>query len=222
MTKADESDKEESIAFKILLLGDSEVGKTSFILRFCEGSFKTDSLTTIGLDTKTKFIKRNNKKIQLLIWDTAGEERFKAIAKNSYKGAHGILLMYAINKKNTFKAIKDWLNNLRDNTDINKIAILVVGNKTDLPKEEREVDDDMIKSLKEKENVEILEGSAKENINVNEAFILLIDKMLALGLGKVKASFNEDDDEENEKNKNIKLNNNKTQNKKGCCAGKSK
>ena len=85
--------KEENITFKILLVGDSEVGKTSFILRFCEDTFKEDSLATIGLDTKTKFLKRNDKKIQLIIWDTAGQERFKSLAKNIFKGAQGILLM---------------------------------------------------------------------------------------------------------------------------------
>ena len=220
MSKDDESATVENVTFKILLLGDSEVGKTSFILRFCEDTFKVDSLTTIGLDTKTKFIKRNDKKIKLVIWDTAGEERFKAIAKNSYKGSDGILLMYAVNKKNSFKAIKDWLNSLRENTDINKLAILVIGNKNDLPQNEREVNEEMINTLKEKENVEIIEGSAKENKNVNEAFILLIDKMLELGVGKRTTSFG-DDDEENEKGKNVKLNNNKIQNgnKKGCCGG---
>ena len=210
---------EENISFKILLVGDSEVGKTSFILRFCEDKFKEDSISTIGLDTKTKFIKRNNKKIQLIIWDTAGQERFKSLAKNTFKGAQGILLMYSINKKSSFKAIRDWLNSIREGVDIEKIGLLVIGNKCDLPTEEREVDDEMVKVLKDKEKVEVLEASAKNNINVNDAFILLIDKMIKLGLGKVKASFgNDDDDNEN----GIKLD--KKQKKKSgngnCCGGK--
>ena len=126
--------------------------------------------------------------------------------------------MYAINKKTTFKAIKDWLKSLRESTDINKLAILVIGNKIDLPKEEREVDDDMINYLKEKEKVEVIEGSAKENTNVNEAFILLIDKMLELGLGNRRSSFREDDDED-EKSQSVKLNNLNVKNEKkaGCC-----
>jgi len=208
--------KEEVITFKILLLGDSEVGKSSFILRFCEDTFREDSLTTIGLDTKTKFIKRNNKKIQLVIWDSAGQERFKAIAKNTLKGAHGILLMYAINNRNSFKAIKDWINSIKESVDINKTGLIVIGNKIDLPEEQRIIDKEMVESLKEKENVEVIEASAKTNINVNEAFISLIDKMIGLGIGTVKTTIGDEDEEDG---KNIKLNNAKGQKNGGggCC-----
>jgi len=210
--------KEEVITFKILLLGDSEVGKSSFILRFCEDTFREDSLTTIGLDTKTKFIKRNNKKIQLVIWDSAGQERFKAIAKNTLKGAHGILLMYAINNRNSFKAIKDWINSIKESVDINKTGLIVIGNKIDLPEEQRIIDKEMVESLKEKENVEVIEASAKTNINVNEAFISLIDKMIGLGIGTVKTTIGDEDEEDG---KNIKLNNAKGQkNGGGGCCGK--
>ena len=211
--------KEEVITFKILLLGDSEVGKSSFILRFCEDTFREDSLTTIGLDTKTKFIKRNNKKIQLVIWDSAGQERFKAIAKNTLKGAHGILLMYAINNRNSFRAIKDWINSIKESVDINKTGLIVIGNKIDLPPEQRIIDNEMVESLKEKENVEVIEASAKTNINVNEAFISLIDKMIALVIGTVKTTIFDEDEEEGT---NIKLNNAKGQKNGGggCCGGK--
>ena len=210
--------KEEVITFKILLLGDSEVGKSSFILRFCEDTFREDSLTTIGLDTKTKFIKRNNKKIQLVIWDSAGQERFKAIAKNTLKGAHGILLMYAINNKSSFRAIKDWINSIKESVDINKTGLIVIGNKIDLPPEQRIIDKDMVESLKEKENVEVIEASAKNNINVNEAFISLIDKMVGLGIGTVKTAVGDDDEDD----KKIKLNNAKGQRSGGggCCGKK--
>ena len=212
--------KEENITFKILLVGDSEVGKTSFILRFCEDTFKEDSLATIGLDTKTKFLKRNDKKIQLIIWDTAGQERFKSLAKNIFKGAQGILLMYSIDKKSSFKAIKDWLNSIKERTDIKKVGLLIIGNKCDLPEEKREVDQEMVDTFKEKEKIDIIEGSAKNNINVNEAFILLIDKMLQLGLGKKKKSFGNDNDDEGDNENGIKLNNNKKKKNGNCCGNK--
>ena len=212
--------KEENITFKILLVGDSEVGKTSFILRFCEDTFKEDSLATIGLDTKTKFLKRNDKKIQLIIWDTAGQERFKSLAKNIFKGAQGILLMYSIDKKSSFKAIKDWLNSIKERTDIKKVGLLIIGNKCDLPEEKREVDQEMVDTFKEKEKIDIIEGSAKNNINVNEAFISLIDKMLQLGLGKKKKSFGNDNDDEGDNENGIKLNNDKKKKNGNCCGNK--
>ena len=209
--------KEEITAFKILLLGDSQVGKTSFILRFCDDKFQEESLTTIGLDTKNKFIKIKDKKIQLNIWDTAGEERFRSIAKNSFKGAHGILLMYGIDDKKSFRAIKDWINSIKESIDINKIGLVVVGNKCYINEEQKEVDQEMMKNLEEKEKVEIIIASAKDNINVNESFIKLIEKMMKLGLGNVKkVAFGEDDDEVGG-TKKLKSQKNNKKNNNNCC-----
>ena len=171
MNKTEESAKEENLRFKILILGDSLVGKTSCILRFCDDQFREDTILTVASDIKTKFIKRNDKNIYLEIWDIAGEERFKALEKLLYKAKDGIILIYAINKKSSFTGIKERLDSIRKFTDIKKLEILVIGNKIDLPKEEREVDEEMINAFKEKEKLEIIECSAKENINVNEAFI---------------------------------------------------
>jgi len=205
--------------FKILIVGDSEVGKTSFILRFCDNTFPDESLTTIGIDTKTKFIKRNDKKIQLVIWDTAGQERFKSIAKNTLKGADGVFLMYAINKKNTFKSIKDWISSIKESLNTEKLGLLIIGNKCDLPEEEREVDDDMVKALQDKEKVEIIEASGKDNINVNESFLKLIDKMIELELGRQKTINDEYEDEnENDKGQKLQLQNTiKRNNNNNCC-----
>ena len=91
--------KNEKISFKIILLGDSSVGKTDFILRYCDGVFESEKISTIGIDRSCKYIKRDNKLIELNIWDTADQERFRSIAKNSYKGADGILLFYDVTKK---------------------------------------------------------------------------------------------------------------------------
>ena len=99
--------KEEIISFKFLLLGDSNVGKNAFNLRFCEDKFDEDSLTTIGLDQKNKYVKRGDKKIELHIWDTVGQERFRAIAKYLYKGADGILLMNDTPNLISFNHIKE-------------------------------------------------------------------------------------------------------------------
>ena len=214
----EEPKKEEYLTFKILLLGDTEVGKTSYILRFCDDKFQDNSLTTIGLDTKTKYLKVKDKKIQLVIWDSAGQERFKSIAKNSFKGAHGLILMYAVNKKKSFRAIKEWINNIKEGIDIKKVGIIIVGNKIDLPLEQREVNEEMVKSLKENEDLEVIEGSAKNNINVNECFVKLIEKMIDLGLGQKKESL--EDDDENPQNITLSESTNKKKKKK-CCGGQT-
>ena len=208
--------KEEIISFKILLLGDSTVGKTAFILRFCEDKFDEDSLTTIGLDQKNKYVKRGDKKIELHIWDTAGQERFRAIAKNLYKGADGILLMYDMSNLNSFNHIKEWINSIKESVDISKIALIIVGNKCDLTTQEITVDEEKKKNFEETRKLKIIEASAKKNINVNDSFIVLLDKMLALGLGKKKT--NGIDDDGNQKLQN----NNNDKKRSNCCGGGEK
>ena len=183
------------ITFKIMLLGDSSVGKTAFILRFCDGKFEDESITTIGLDTKTKFVSHKDKKIQLQIWDTAGEERFRSIAKSCYKGADGILLMYDVSNIGSFKHIKNWITDIENNITVpkDKLALIIIGNKSDLPEEKKQVDNKDREDFENKYKYKIIEASAKTDKNVNESIMALIDKMLDLGLGKIKK---ENDDEE--------------------------
>ena len=122
------SKENEIITFKILLLGDPSVGKTGFILSFYEDKSNEDCpLTTIGLDQKVKFIKKDRKKFQLLIWDNAGQERLGSVAKNCFIGTDGIILMYDNSNYETFKHIKIWINTIKEETDINKIGIIVLG-----------------------------------------------------------------------------------------------
>ena len=208
----------DMITYKILILGDSSVGKTTFIVRFCEGKFKEDSLTTIGLDSKVKFISRQDKKIQLQIWDTAGQERFRSLSKSWYKGADGILLMYDISNYDSFKHIKNWINDIKTNISIpfEKLALIVIGHKSDLPDEKRKVDKNDIQTFENSHGIKIIEASAKIDKNVNESMIALIDKMLELGVGKIKTGDEDEDD-------NKKLSLKKTKKKKGdCCAGGGK
>ena len=122
---------DEELKFKVLLLGNSEVGKTSMLRRFCDDTFEQDSLSTIGIDARTKLINHNNKKIKLDIWDTAGQERFLSITKNTYKGSDGIILIYDLTNKESFKNINTWLKGISENIDINKTCFVLVGNKCD-------------------------------------------------------------------------------------------
>ena len=174
----DEEDNPDMSSFKIILLGDTTVGKTSLIIRFCENVFKEQSISTIGVDTKTKYVRHNGKKIELELWDTAGQERFKSLAKNCFQGADGIILMYDITQKKTFTNIKQWLTNINESIDIKKVAIIVIGNKLDLP--DIEVKKEMGEKFCEHHNLQLIETSCKDNINVGEAFNCLIEKMVKL------------------------------------------
>ena len=116
----------------LITLGDADVGKTSLITRYINNSFSHNYIDTLGIDTQTKKIKlKNGKKIQLVITDTAGQERFKAIAINYIKKANGILLVYDITKRKSFENINNWLEQINDKTK-RSVPILLIGNKTDL------------------------------------------------------------------------------------------
>ena len=218
----DTSDKKgkKKISFKIILIGDSSVGKTSLLLRYCDGTFDADSISTIGIDRKCKYLKRDDKYIELNIWDTAGQERFKSIAKNSFKGADGILLIYDLTNKKTYFSVKKWMDDIKESTDINKIGFIVVANKCDVEKEEIQVDEDMEKKLIETHNIKVMKTSAKNNINVDETFTSLVEMMLNLGIGKKWASDEDDDDENKDQNKSVFLNNKKNKASGGGCCKK--
>ena len=181
LTYIDEDDdetQEDMLSYKIILLGDTSVGKTSLIVRFCDSQFYEASTSTIGVDTKTKYVRYNGQKIELEIWDTAGQERFKSLAKNCFQGADGIILMYDITNKKTFHNIKNWYNNIKDSIDISKVALIIVGNKLDVP--EVEVKKEITEKYCEENNLQMYETSCKNNINVEETFKTLIEKMIQL------------------------------------------
>ena len=168
--------EEESIYFQALLLGDSTVGKTSFLIRYTDEDFK-DTLFTIGIDSRIQNLKKNNLNITLKIYDTAGQERYRSIVQNYYKGADGIILMYDITNKSSFESIEQWINNIKESSNYENIGLVVVGNKCDL--ENNRVVKKEEKELLEKEiEMKIIEASAKLDINVKESFNLLIDKMI--------------------------------------------
>ena len=174
----DEEDNQDFLSYKIILLGDTTVGKTSLIVRFCDSKFNESCVSTIGVDTKTKYIKYNDKKIELEIWDTAGQEKYKSLAKNCYKGADGIILIYDITQKKTFHGIKTWYNDIKDHINISKVAIIIVGNKSDLPN--IEVNKEMSEKFCVQYNLQLIETSCKDNINVEETFKTLIEMMIKL------------------------------------------
>jgi small GTP-binding protein len=190
-------------AFKILLLGDSSVGKTCFLKRYTDNTFQDAYLSTIGFDFKFKFVQlESGKTVKVQLWDTAGQERFRTIAKSYYKGAHGIILIYDVTNRKTFDNIRKWLNQIKDEAST-KISIILVANKIDCEDDIRTVTKEEGEELAKSAGLPIFEASAKDSINVNESFQFLIEKI-----------------DENITNINeqitTKLNNNQN-NKKGCC-----
>lgn len=161
------------ISYKLLLLGDSSVGKTCLLLRYCEEKYADSHLATIGIDYRFKTLDYNGLKVRLQIWDTAGQDKFRAITQSYYKGAHGILLLYDVTNYTSFLNVKLWINQIKENTS-KDIVLFIIGNKVDL-KDKREVDEKEAKDFASSNNIEYYETSAKSNINVNEVFYNLYE-----------------------------------------------
>ncbi len=154
--------------FKVLLLGNSNVGKSSLFLRFVDDIWNDTFVPTIGVDFKIKTFDIDEKKIKMQIWDTAGQERFKNIIASYYRGAHGILLIYDVTDKDSFKNLSNWLIEIEKNANKNVLKLLI-GNKTDL-EDKRVITYNQGKEFADGYGLKYIETSAKKNLNVNEAF----------------------------------------------------
>ncbi|KAM3145993.1 GTP-binding protein of the rab [Paramecium bursaria] len=163
--------------FKLLLIGNSAVGKSSLLLRFADNVFNESFLPTIGVDFKIRTFDLQGKTVKLQIWDTAGQERFKTITNSYYKGAHGIILVYDVTDKQSFKDIENWLQEIEKYANENVVRLLV-GNKNDL-ESKREVTFDEGKELADSLNIKFIETSAKNSINVEKAFMTLATEIKA-------------------------------------------
>uniref|UniRef100_A0A8V1A0V4 small monomeric GTPase n=1 Tax=Gallus gallus TaxID=9031 RepID=A0A8V1A0V4_CHICK len=171
------------ITVKLILIGDSAVGKSSLLLRFAEGSFEPSLKPTIcepggdgGVDFKVKKMVVDGHTVQLAIWDTAGQERFRTLNPSYYRGTQGIVLVYDVTRKDTFTGLDSWLNELEIyNTKSNTVKMLV-GNKTDKP--DREVERREGLQFAKKRSLLFIETSAKTEDGVQHAFEELVIKIL--------------------------------------------
>ena len=160
--------------FKVLLLGDSTVGKTCFLMRFTENTFQEIHMSTIGLDYRFKKMTLENQEVATVqIWDTAGQDRFRAITKNYYKGAHGILLIYDVTNQKSFDNVKNWVGQIRENAS-EKAIIYIVGNKVD-DTAHRVVSKEQGEETAKEFNLKFYEASAKEDINIAPTFQALVN-----------------------------------------------
>ncbi|XP_074574144.1 ras-related protein Rab11B-like [Curcuma longa] len=162
------ADDEYDYLFKVVLIGDSGVGKSNLLSRFTRNEFSLESKSTIGVEFATRSIRVDDKVIKAQIWDTAGQERYRAITSAYYRGAVGALIVYDITRHVTFESLERWLKELRDHTDSN-IVIMLVGNKADL-RHLRAVSTEDAKDFAERERAFFMETSALESVNVEDAF----------------------------------------------------
>ncbi|XP_050032099.1 ras-related protein Rab-10 [Dermacentor andersoni] len=168
--------KTYDLLFKLLLIGDSGVGKTCILFRFSDDAFHTTFISTIGIDFKIKTIELKGKKIKLQIWDTAGQERFHTITTSYYRGAMGIMLVYDITNTKSFDNIAKWLRYIDEhaNEDVEK---MILGNKCDM-EDKRLISRERGEAVAIDHNIRFMETSAKTNVNIERAFTELAEAIL--------------------------------------------
>ena len=196
----DSSNLDTEGTINCMLIGDSETGKSSFLIRYVRNNFSDIFLTTIGLDKEIKIYQHIDKKYRLILWDTAGQERFKSLPKKYFQNADGILLLYDVSKKDTFEHVKNWIEDIKFNlNEERKTNIYLIGNKLDLERNvTREEGLEMAREL----GIKYFECSNKLNININEIMAHMIMDC-SDGIKKEK--------------KENKLKNNRKNKKKKCC-----
>jgi Ras-related protein Rab-8A len=204
-------EKGKTYEAKIITLGDSQVGKTSLILRYLEDRFLTTYLSTIGFDLKHKIIKLDNgDKIKLIIHDTAGQERFKSLSRNYIKKANGILVVFDVTNKQSFLNIENWIKCAKEEIT-KKIPIFLVGNKSDLV-DKREIQTEDGENMAEEFGVKFYETSCENGNNVEKCFT-----DLALEITRNLKEKENSSEAQNEKDKNLKISSKKGGKTKKCC-----
>lgn len=169
------SDENYDYLFKLVLIGDSGVGKSNLLSRFTRNEFNLESKSTIGVEFATRSVRIQDKVVKAQIWDTAGQERYRAITSAYYRGAVGALLVYDVTRHVTFENVERWLKELRDHTDAYTV-IMLVGNKADLL-HLRAVSTEEATAFAETQNTYFMETSALESLNVDNAFVEVLTQI---------------------------------------------
>ena len=206
------------LRFKILIIGDTLVGKTSMLCKYVNNDFPQKHIATIGVENLIKNYETNKYKILLNIWDTAGQERFRSLTKSYFGGANGIIYVYDITNRKTFEGVKYWI---KDSLQFGEFSSVLCGNKLDL-KNEREVKLNDAKTFGDSKKMQVFETSAKDGTNLDAVFRKLVDE-----IKKNKSHDKLIKEYGSKSNKNLtitKINNNKQlkDNTGGCCSKKSK
>ena len=196
---------------QILLLGDTQVGKTCLINRYTNGVFKEEYTSTVGIDFYTKPEEINNKTVQVKIWDTVGQERFRALTPSFLRNAEGVVIVFDVTSQDSFDNVKGWINSIKSNLGEKIIPIIIVGNKIDM-ENMREISKEDGNKTASENGFKYFETSAKTGKGVDEAFKELVNQILDIQ--------DKNDDEKVDERPSVKIhkdNNKDNQKKKGCC-----
>ena len=174
----DDDFEENERRINIMILGNSKVGKTCFILRYTDNIFQEVYLSTIGIDFKTKTETVNNKQYKIYLYDTTGQEKYKSIALNIIKNAQGIILMYDITDRESFESIPEWIKSIKDAKGSN-FPMILLGNKLD-KEDVRVIKEKEGKELADEYKIKFFETSNKTGINIQEAGMALVNEILKI------------------------------------------
>ena len=204
------------VACQLLIIGDSCVGKTSLLTRYTTGNFKEEYIATVGIDYFTKNETINDKIISIKLWDTVGQERYKALTQNFFKNAEGVMVVYDITKVESFDNLKFWINSIKQNMENKNIIIpvIIIGNKVDM-EDMREISNENAENFAKENNYKYFETSAKTGEGIDNAVRELVNQVLN------HSNNNLDEQKESRKN-SIQLNDKKKEKKekkkkKKCC-----
>lgn len=184
MASYENNDKDYDFLLKVVLIGDSGVGKSCLLKRFSSGDFEPGYISTIGVDFEIRTLQIEGKTVKLQIWDTAGQERFHNITTSYYRGAHCIMLVYDITSAGSFKNVPKWLQQIRQYGS-KDVEVLLVGNKSDLT-EKRVVQLNDALDLGTQLSLEVMETSAKDATHVDESFLKIARDALKTRIAKVQ------------------------------------
>lgn len=163
--------------FKLLMIGDAGVGKSSMLLRFTDNSFDDHIQSTIGVDFKVKHMDIDDKRVKLTIWDTAGQERFRTLTSSYYRGAQGVVMVYDVTRRDSFENLEQWLKEIKLYSPNNGEGVvkLLVGNKIDL---ERSIPREEAEAWARSQGMLFLEASAKTKLGIRQCFTEVVQKIL--------------------------------------------
>ena len=207
-------DNSYELLYKIIIIGDTCVGKSNILSRYLKDEFREDSKSTVGVELGTKFLKIKGTGAKLQIWDTAGQERYRSITSSYYKGSHGCFIVYDITSESSFENVDKWYEQAQKEAS-KDVSIVLVGNKCDL-ENERKVSKEKAEEKAKNFNVPFFETSALSKIKIDDIFNEMVNNIYER-TGGVK---NEDDDDIeiiNENDKAVNLNSEPPKEKKGCC-----